>query len=226
MESTKVVCSGVSHGGAAKRPALGLAGWQTGLSEDGAARVVMPNGDGCIVMGNEPHIASTILHALASAIVADATLRSGAADGARVTVESARMALSDLDACARMESGVDAIGSRSLLESFIAQVERNGGGELVDLHAEVPRLDWAARTVRAIADLGRDKQLGDWYPQAVMVAGLLKDMAVEMNGVMRARGYDGDLWVHEGRAQQQTGANETMQADADGLGGEGGGISG
>ena len=34
MESTKVVCSGVSHGGAAKRPALGLAGWQIGLSED------------------------------------------------------------------------------------------------------------------------------------------------------------------------------------------------
>ena len=36
------------------------------------------------------------------------------------------------------------------------------------------RVEWCVATVRAIADLGRDKPLGDLYPQAVMVCDALK----------------------------------------------------
>jgi hypothetical protein len=36
------------------------------------------------------------------------------------------------------------------------------------------RIEWCIATVREIADLGRDKPLGNLYPQAVMVVGTLK----------------------------------------------------
>jgi len=36
------------------------------------------------------------------------------------------------------------------------------------------RIEWCIETVRAIADLGRDKPLGDLYPEAVQVVAALK----------------------------------------------------
>lgn len=36
------------------------------------------------------------------------------------------------------------------------------------------RIEWCINIVREIADLGRDKPLGDLYPQAVMVSATLK----------------------------------------------------
>ena len=36
------------------------------------------------------------------------------------------------------------------------------------------RLEWCVAMVREIADLGRDKPLGDLYPQAVQVVAALK----------------------------------------------------
>lgn len=36
------------------------------------------------------------------------------------------------------------------------------------------RIEWCIATIREIADLGRDKPLGDLYPQAVMVVSALK----------------------------------------------------
>lgn len=36
------------------------------------------------------------------------------------------------------------------------------------------RIEWCIKTVREIADLGRDKPLGDLYPEAVAVVAALK----------------------------------------------------